>query len=103
MIDPHKEISEGVEACQELLEMAEGDEDSLAEITAELSAFEEQYEALELALALSGEYDSNDVYLSVQPGAGGTDARDWAEMLFRMYVNYAAKAGFCRGHRSRRG
>ena len=94
VIDPHKEISEGVEACKELLEMAEGDEDSLEEIAAELATFEDQYEALELALALSGEYDSNNVYLSVQPGAGGTDARDWAEMLFRMYVNYATKAGF---------
>ncbi|TVR48654.1 MAG: peptide chain release factor 2 [Planctomycetota bacterium] len=94
VVDPFHEIHAGVQACEELLGMAEGDEATIEEIVSELEGFEQRYEQLELSLALSGEYDANDVYLSVQPGAGGTDARDWAEMLFRMYLNYAQKAGF---------
>jgi peptide chain release factor 2 len=92
--DPHKELTEGLEACSELEEMAEGDEDALADVAEEVGRLEALFEKLELSLALSGEYDERDIFLSIQPGAGGTDARDWSEILFKMYSAYAQKAGY---------
>lgn len=95
IIEPHAELSEGCEAASELLEMVDDDDaDSLAELEAEVSGLVARYEALELSLALNGPYDKSDVFLTVQTGAGGTDAADWAERLLRMYTNYAQKAGY---------
>ncbi|MHC5067868.1 MAG: PCRF domain-containing protein, partial [Planctomycetota bacterium] len=94
IVDPYTSLNEGVEACRELLEMAEGDEDTLAEISEEVTRLEEGYAKLEVTLALSGPYDASNIYLSIQAGAGGTDACDWAEMMVRMYTNYCQKAGY---------
>lgn len=78
-----------------LLEFAEGgDADSLVEATAEMSAMEAALAKAETARMFSGEYDQNNAIVSLQPGAGGVDAQDWAEMLYRMYTRWAARHGF---------
>ncbi|TVR12748.1 MAG: peptide chain release factor 2 [Planctomycetota bacterium] len=93
IVDPHREMEDALAACSELGGLTESDAE-IEEILTEVQALEERFTALELSLALSGEYDASNVYLSIQPGAGGTDARDWAEMLLRMYSAYAQKAGY---------
>lgn len=78
------------------IELAEETQDDGAaqEADADLSAAERQIDQIELELMFSGKYDHADAILSIQPGAGGTDAQDWAEMLYRMYVRWAERHGF---------
>ena len=84
------ELSDGLE----LYELAEGDEDMLADITASLERAARRGAAAELEALLSGEADGNDAYLQIQAGEGGTESQDWASMLRRMYVRWADKRGF---------
>lgn len=84
------------EDAQVLLEMAveEKDEKSFEEVKAEAGALEQFVHELEIKKMLGGELDANSAYLSINAGAGGTEAQDWAEMLFRMYVRYAEQHGY---------
>jgi peptide chain release factor 2 len=79
-----------------LLEMAEeaSDEDSFKEVKAETAAIEKLYDELELKSLLREEIDQNSSYLSINAGAGGTEAQDWADMLFRMYRRWAEDQGY---------
>ena len=78
---------------EELLVLAEADEALRAEIAAETEQALGQLERLELRLLLSGPYDEADAIVAVHAGTGGVDAQDWAEMLVRMYLRWAAQAG----------
>jgi len=73
---------------------AEGDNDIVAESEAALEALRARAERMEVETLLSGEADSNDVYLEVHAGAGGTESQDWASMLLRMYMRWAEKKGY---------
>lgn len=73
---------------------AEGDEGSFSELVGQLDPLERKIEDLELTTFLSEPYDASDTYLSIKPGAGGTESCDWASMLYRMYLRYAESAGF---------
>jgi peptide chain release factor 2 len=78
-----------------LLDMAAEDEASaMAELAPLLAELEQALSRWELNQMLSGEYDSGDVLLSVNAGAGGTDAQDWAKMLLRMYTRWAEDAQY---------
>ncbi len=79
-----------------LLELGEAEEDeaSIAEAEGQLSKLKARAEKLQLQSLLSGEADTNDCYLEVNAGAGGTEAQDWAEMLARMYTRWADAHGF---------
>jgi len=66
-----------------------GDAATGAEVQAELARLREQIEQAEVELLLGGEYDHNDAILSINAGAGGTEACDWASMLLRMYLRWA--------------
>jgi peptide chain release factor 2 len=79
-----------------LLDMAEeaGDEGVLAEAAAEAESLSKRYAALEFQLALGGPYDRNGAILSIHAGVGGTEAQDWAQMLFRMYLRWAERRGY---------
>lgn len=70
------------------------DEDTLAEVVIMNNELQESIEAAEFQRMLSGTHDRNSCFLSVNPGAGGTESQDWAEMLLRMYLRYCEKKGW---------
>ncbi|MCL2367589.1 MAG: PCRF domain-containing protein, partial [Oscillospiraceae bacterium] len=78
-----------------LCEMAieENDESLLPELKGEFEAVDGTIEQLRLSTLLSGEYDSQNAILSLNAGAGGTEAQDWAQMLYRMYTRWAERHG----------
>ncbi len=73
---------------------AENDPGMVGEAEKAIFGMKEIAAQRELESLLSGEADSNDCYLEVNAGAGGTEAQDWAEMLLRMYVRWAEKHGY---------
>ena len=76
-----------------LIEMFELElsEEDLNSIIFEVSKIDEELEKLKLFVLLSGEFDSNNAYVEIHSGAGGTESNDWANMLFRMYTRYFDK------------
>lgn len=74
--------------------LEEGDEDALTEVDEELERLENLVDELEFRRMFSREADSNNCYLDVQAGSGGTEAQDWGNMLLRMYLRWAEKRGF---------
>ncbi len=70
------------------------DEALIGESTIAMDALEAELDKFDLQLMLSGEYDSYDAVLTVNAGAGGVDAQDWAQMLLRMYLRYCEKKGW---------
>ena len=79
---------------EELLELAEEDRELISEVEEELGRVERALEEQEVARLFSGEYDEGDAILTINPGAGGVDSQDWAEMLARMYRRWAERHGF---------
>jgi peptide chain release factor 2 len=84
--DELDELRSSIEVYQQFLE--EG-EDVAGEIQSETRLFEKKLESLELKNMLTGEDDHRDAIVTFNPGAGGTESQDWAEMLFRMYTRWA--------------
>lgn len=83
------------EKLKDIAELAELEDESLTdELTDQLNEISKDYEKLKHQLKFSGQYDENDVILSIHAGAGGTDAQDWAAMLLRMYVRWAESHKF---------
>ena len=72
----------------------EGGEAMLAEMEQGIAAIQKDIAAAEVAALLSGEQDAATAIVSIHPGAGGTEAQDWAEMLMRMYLRWAEKHGY---------
>ena len=79
-----------------LIELAneEEDESLLEEAESEVEAVKENLEKQRLQTLLTGEYDKNNAILTFHAGSGGTEAQDWAEMLYRMYTRWAEAHGF---------
>ena len=92
------ELLDGLKASlsdsEELLELAEEDRGLLSEVQEELLRVERVLEEQEVARLFSGEYDDGNAILTINPGAGGVDSQDWAEMLSRMYRRWAERRGF---------
>lgn len=90
------DLDQGVADNRELLEMAveEDDQDSVAEVEAEIEGLNEHLAKLEFRRMFSGEMDPNHAYLEIQSGSGGTEAQDWAEMVLRMYLRWGEARGF---------
>ena len=82
--------------CLELIELgeAEGDQEVVDDAERQLRRLKAEARQRELESLLSGEADSNDCYLEVHAGAGGTEAQDWAEMLLRMYTRWGEQHGY---------
>ncbi|WP_457674321.1 peptide chain release factor 2 [Thiolapillus sp.] len=96
VVENMDEITAGLEDAGDLLEMSveEGDEESVAGIAEEVDAYEKRVEELEFRRMFSGEMDSQNAFLEIQAGSGGTEAQDWAEMLLRMYLRWGEAHGF---------
>lgn len=82
-----------LEAMAELAS-EDGGEEMRAELERELEVMRKDISGSEIAALLSGEHDAVNAIVSIHPGAGGTEAQDWAEMLMRMYLRWAEKNGY---------
>ena len=78
--------------CEMALE--EEDDSMLEELESEYKSFEEKLETMRLQTLLTGEYDANNAILTFHAGAGGTEAQDWTQMLYRMYNMWAERHGY---------
>ncbi|MBY0309494.1 MAG: peptide chain release factor 2 [Phycisphaerales bacterium] len=100
-IDPIDEFVAKLDEAKTAFDMAreagppgQPDKDFLSEADTILARLSEKIDALELRSLMSGKHDYRNAYLTISAGDGGTEANDWAEMLFRMYLNYLERAGF---------
>jgi peptide chain release factor 2 len=95
-LDPYKDSKARFHSVQELLPEAadSGDTAFVEELLLELGSIEKTLEELEIRRMLSGEMDDKNCFLSINAGAGGTEACDWALMLSRMYERWASKRGW---------
>lgn len=89
-------VGDSLEDTAELLDLAHADDDAPAmqDIESEINDFENQIGDLEFRRMFQGELDGNNAYVEIQSGSGGTEAQDWADMLFRMYLRWAEQNGF---------
>ena len=83
-----------VSDAEVLFEFAETDKDSLEDLGELIENLETEVNEAQTEVLLSGETDANNAICSIQAGAGGTDAQDWAQMLLRMYLRWAERKGF---------
>lgn len=91
--DLERKINDNIEMIS-LAEEEEGAEELILEAEQSLEGIKDELAKMELESLLSGEADSFDAYLEVNAGAGGTEAQDWANMLYRMYVRWAEQHGY---------
>ena len=96
VVDTIEQLDTGLSDVSELLDLAREEEDTalLAEVEADLQKLNQGLEILEFRRMLGGEMDSNNAYLAIQSGSGGTEAQDWASMLLRMYLRWGESRGF---------
>ncbi len=94
--EAYEKLLSTLEDTLTLCEMAieENDEGSVEEVERELAFIEAETERQRLETLLTGEYDKNNAIVSFHPGAGGTEAQDWAQMLYRMYTRWGERHGF---------
>ena len=85
-----------LEESQILLDLAieESDADTIKEVSQQIQAIDKKIKKLSIDLMLDGANDRNNAIISINAGAGGTEAQDWAEMLFRMYTRWIERKGF---------
>ena len=91
IVAPIAEISSASEDLSALIEMADEDDAVEDEVRSEIERLEKELESLELKSLLNGQYDSSGAILTIHARDGGTDANDWADMMLRMYSQWAAK------------
>jgi peptide chain release factor 2 len=94
LVKPLNEIMAASDDVQVMLEMGDEDPELAAEAPQELDRLETRLDDLELKALLDGPHDANDAILSINARDGGVDANDWAEMLLRMYLQWAQKNGY---------
>lgn len=96
VLSSHQEAESGLADCLALLELVAEDpsESNLQELSSHLSALEVKARGLEIQEMLGGDNDSANAIVSINAGAGGTEAQDWAEMILRMYLRYCERKGF---------
>jgi peptide chain release factor 2 len=94
-VDFFEQLEEMISDAQVLLELAEeaGDTNTAAEAGAKVEEIREQLGVAELRRMLSGEHDAMTAIVSINAGAGGTEAQDWAEILLRMYLRWCERRG----------
>lgn len=90
----YNKLCQGVNDVADLLEMADDDQGILEEVANELENLKKSIGELHIATLLSGKFDQNNAIVTIHAGAGGTEAQDWAQMLYRMYTRYAERRGY---------
>ena len=96
-IASYDKLNEKLEDCLTMIELTmeeEEDEEAALEIKRDADQFVKELEAMKLTTLLTGEYDSKNAIITFHAGAGGTEAQDWAQMLFRMYNMWAESHGY---------
>ena len=95
-IEEYKKIKSEFNITCELNELlsTENDEELEKELVNNIKKIEKDVDKLEITTLLSGKYDSNNAIITLHPGAGGTEAQDWVEMLYRMYTRWANDNGY---------
>ena len=93
-IGDYNEAASLLADAQTAFELSAEDELFAEELESALSQLEEKLAALEISSWFSGRFDGGDAILSINPGAGGLEAQDWTEMLYRMYTRYAERKGW---------
>lgn len=90
------DLNNALEDVNALIELGSetDDEDAAKEVGQMLTKLEAEAERLSLETMLTGEYDANNAILTLHAGAGGTEAQDWTDMLYRMYRRYCEKSGY---------
>jgi peptide chain release factor 2 len=96
IVEEWKDLDKEIRDTAEILNLIDenSDESLLPEIQREIEKIEKKISELELKKLLSGKDDHRDALLTIHPGAGGTEAQDWAEMLLRMYIRWAERHGY---------
>lgn len=96
IVDNYEELSVTLESLNETADELKSsfDEELMELASEEYDSMVSSFEAFEIQVLLSHEYDQNNAILELHPGAGGTESCDWASMLYRMYTRYAEKKGF---------
>lgn len=95
-LDRYKRLTSKLNDVELLIELSNEADDlsNLEEVKGELEKVESETEELTLELLLRGKYDANNAILMLHSGAGGTEAQDWTEMLYRMYTRYSERKGY---------
>ena len=95
-VESFKKIYSDLEESEILLDLGleESDADTIEESTQQIQVIDEKIKKLSLNLMLDGADDQNNAIVSINAGAGGTEAQDWVEMLFRMYMRWTERKGF---------
>jgi peptide chain release factor 2 len=93
-LETFRALTGDVDDLADIAELAEDDEEMAGELVSQLASVESRLAALEEERLFSGPYDAGDALVTVNAGAGGTDAQDWAEMVLRMLMRWAEKRGF---------
>lgn len=95
-ITSYQSLEQDLEDCVTLIELgeAENDEATVTEGETQLAKLEQEAQRRSVQALLSGEADSNDTYVEIHAGAGGTESQDWAQMLTRMYTRWAERSGY---------
>lgn len=95
-IEKYNKLNDSLEDLITLIEISieENDDSSIDEIKADSETFKRKLEEEKLSTLLTGEYDNSNAILTFHAGAGGTEAQDWAEMLYRMYNHWAERHNY---------
>ena len=94
VLNPCAELAAELGELEVLEELSQNDPELAAELTARGAAFERRLTSIEFRALMSEPFDKSNCYVSIQAGAGGTDAADWAEMLLRMYSRWCEAQGY---------
>lgn len=95
-VEKYKDLFSELEECDILLDLAleESDTETIEEVSRQIHDIEGRINKFSIDLVLGGEDDHNNSIVSINAGAGGTEAQDWAEMLFRMYTRWVERKGY---------
>ena len=94
LLKPYEEVNSAINDVNALAELSEEDPTLEPELTGEVDRASTLFDRFELMAMMSGKQDSANAIVSIKPGAGGTDACDFAEIMYRMYTRWAQRHGF---------